>query len=230
MKTCFKYILLVFVFVHFITIAFAQTSKVGNWFAYFSNQKINSKFNWHNEIQYRNYNFIGDASQLLIRTGIGFNLSENNNNLLFGYGFIQTHSYTASGFKEDKVIKNEHRIFQQFITKQNFNNFYIQHRYRMEERFLADDFKMRFRYFLGINKPITKKTMEKNALYLSAYNEIFLNDKKTTFDRNRLYAAIGYCISKNIKIETGFMVQMLENSRTSQLQIVVFNNTPFKKN
>jgi hypothetical protein len=208
----------------------AQKADVGNWFIYFGNQKINKKWNLHSEIQYRNYNFIGDVNQLLLRTGIGYNLSENNNNLLLGYGFIQTHSYTASGLKEDKVVKNEHRIYQQFITKQNFNNFYIQHRYRIEERFLIDNFKMRLRYFLGINKPITKKTMEKNAVYLSAYNEIFLNDEKPTFDRNRLYAAIGYCINKNIKIETGFMVQMLESSRTSQFQIVLFNNTPFHKN
>jgi Protein of unknown function (DUF2490) len=227
MKKNFKYILLVFGFISFTNISFAQNSKIGDWLIYFGNQKINSKFNWHNEIQDRNYNILGDLSQLVIRTGIGYNLSENNNNILLGYGFIQTKTYTASGLKEDKVTKNEHRIFQQFITKQNFNNYYIQHRYRLEERFLADDFKMRFRYFLGINKPITKKTMEKNAIYLSAYNEIFLNDEKPTFDRNRLYAAIGYCINKNIKIETGFLVQMLENSRTSQFQIVVFNNTPF---
>jgi Protein of unknown function (DUF2490) len=227
MKKNFKYILLVFGFISFTNIAFAQNSKVGDWLMYFGNQKINSKFNWHNEVQYRNYNFIGDENQLLFRTGIGYNLSENNNNLLLGYGFIETKTYTASGLKEDKIVKNEHRIYQQFITKQNFNNFYIQHRYRIEERFLADDFKIRFRYFLGVNKPITKKTMEKNAMYFSAYNEIFLNDEKPIFDRNRLYGAIGYCINKNIKIETGFMVQMLENSRTSQFQIVVFNNTPF---
>jgi Protein of unknown function (DUF2490) len=227
MKMRFKYISLVFGFISFTNIAFAQNSKVGDWLIYFGNQKISSKFNWHNEIQYRNYNFIGDENQLLFRTGIGYNLSENNNNILLGYGFIETKTYTASGLKADKVVKNEHRIFQQLITKQTFNNFYIQHRYRIEERFFTNDFKMRFRYFLGINKPITKKTMEKNAIYLSAYNEIFLNDEKPTFDRNRLYAAIGYCINKNIKIETGFMVQILENSRTSQFQIVVFNNTPF---
>jgi Protein of unknown function (DUF2490) len=230
MKKDFKYVLLAVAFVSLTHAVLAQNSKVGNWLIYFGNQKINNKFNWHNEVQYRNYNFIGDASQLLIRTGIGYNFSENNNNLLLGYGFIQTHNYTSSGLKGDKIIKNEHRIYQQFITKQNFNNFYIQHRYRLEERLLADDFKMRFRYFLGINKPITKKTMEKNAIYLSAYNEIFINDERPTFDRNRLYAAIGYCINKNIKIETGFLVQMLESTRTKQLQIVVFNNIPFNKN
>lgn len=230
MKKKTRHILLAIIFASISTAVLAQPNKVGNWFIYFGNQKINSKFNWYNEIQYRNYNFIGDENQLLFRIGIGYNLSENNNNILLGYGFIETKTYTASGLKEDKIVKNEHRIYQQFITKQNFNNFFIQHRYRIEERFLANDFKMRFRYFLGINKPISKKTMEKNAIYLSAYNEIFLNYEKPTFDRNRLYGAIGYVVNKNIKIETGYMVQMLESSRTKQFQIVVFNNIPFHNN
>ena len=67
---------------------YAQKTDVGNWFIYFGNQKINNRWNWHNEVQYRNFNFIGDLQQLLLRTGIGYNLTENNNNILLGYGFI----------------------------------------------------------------------------------------------------------------------------------------------
>lgn len=204
--------------------SFAQKSDVGNWLLYFGNQKISKKWNWHNEVQYRNYNFIGDINQLLIRTGIGYNLSENNDNLLLGYGFIQSHTYVNA---VDKIVKNEHRVFQQFITKQNIHNFYVQHRYRIEERFFTDDFKFRFRYFLSLNKPLNKKNMETNAIYLSAYNEIFLNDEKPAFDRNRLYGGIGYCINKYLRLETGYMVQMFENNNQSQFQIILFNNIPF---
>jgi hypothetical protein len=52
----------------------SQQSKVGNWFIYFGNQKINHKWNFWNEVQYRNYNFAGDLQQLLIRTGLGLSL------------------------------------------------------------------------------------------------------------------------------------------------------------
>jgi hypothetical protein len=210
------------------TLVFAQKSEVGNWFIYFGNQKINKNLNFHNEIQYRNYNFIGDNNQLLVRTGIGYNLTENNNNILLGYGFINTIRYVSNS--DEKVETNEHRIFQQFITKQNLGRIFLQHRYRIEERFLPNDFQIRFRYFLAVNIPITKKTMEKNALYLSTYNEIFLNAVKPIFDRNRLYGAIGYVINKNIKIEGGFMAQTLENSNRNQFQIVLFNNIPFNNN
>ncbi|WP_310554990.1 DUF2490 domain-containing protein [Flavobacterium sp.] len=208
----------------FYNLSFSQKSDTGNWLIYFGNQKINEKWNWHNEVQYRNYNFIGDTNQLLLRTGIGYNFTENNNNLLLGYGFINTQRYTSNS--DQKTDLNEHRIYQQFITRQNTGSVFVQHRYRIEERFIADDFQMRFRYFLGINIPINKKTLEKNAIYLSAYNEIFINAEKPLFDRNRLYGALGFVINKDFKVEAGFMAQTLENSNRNQFQIVIFNNLP----
>jgi hypothetical protein len=213
------------VFICFFNLSFSQNSETGNWFMYFGNQKINPKWNWHNEVQYRNYNFIGDTNQLLLRTGIGYNLTEDNNNLLLGYGFINTQKYIPNS--EEKTDSNEHRIYQQFITKQKIGRLFINHRYRIEERFIKANFQMRFRYLLGINIPINTKTLEKNTIYLSAYNEIFINAESPIFDRNRLYGALGYYIHKNIKIEAGFMAQTLENSNRNQFQIAIFNNLPF---
>ncbi len=205
--------------------SFGQSSDVGNWLIYFGNQKINSKWNWHNEVQYRSFNFLGDTNQLLLRTGIGYNLLENNNNLLLGYGFINTQKYTANS--DDKSSSNEHRIYQQFITKHKVNRLFFQHRIRSEERFLPNHFQMRLRYFLGMNIPINKKTLEKNTIYLSAYNEIFINAEKPLFDRNRIYAALGFHINNYIKIEAGILAQTLEKSNRNQFQIVIFNNLPF---
>ena len=204
---------------------YSQKSEIGNWFIYFGNQKINQNWNWHNEIQYRNYDFIGDTNQLLLRTGLGYNLTENNNNVLLGYAFVNTHKYITNS--EQKQESNEHRIFQQFITKQNFGRFYFFHRYRVEERFLPDDFQVRLRYFLSASIPLNKKMLDKNAIYFSTYNEIFVNTEKPLFDRNRIYAALGFVINKNFKVEAGFMSQILEQSNRNQFQIVIFNNLPF---
>lgn len=204
---------------------YSQKSEIGNWFIYFGNQKINQNWNWHNEIQYRNYDFIGDTNQLLLRTGLGYNLTENNNNVLLGYAFVNTHKYIPNS--DQKQESNEHRIFQQFITKQNFGRFYFLHRYRVEERFLPDDFQVRLRYFLNATIPLNKKTLDKNAIYFSTYNEIFVNTEKPLFDRNRIYAALGFVINKNFKVEAGFMSQILQQSNRNQFQIVIFNNLSF---
>jgi len=224
-KSCFS--LLIFFLLLTINIS-AQKSNVGNWFGYLGNQKINNQWNWHNEVQYRNFNFLGDLNQLLLRTGIGYNLTENNNNILLGYGFINSQKYISDS--NEKVGTNEHRIYQQFITKQSFDKVFLQHRYRIEERFLPNDFQMRFRYFIGINIPINKPKIEKNAFYLSGYNEIFINAQQHIFDRNRLYGAIGYVINKNIKMEGGYMAQTVSTGNRNQFQIVVFNNIPFTNN
>lgn len=204
----------------------AQESETGNWLMYFGNQRINQRWNWHNEIQYRNYNFIGDLEQLLIRTGIGYDLSPNNNNILLGYGFILSEPYVAG--TDEKRQTTEHRIFQQWISRQKFDRVFLQHRYRIEERFIGEDFKMRFRYFLSFNIPITKKEMTEDAIYLSLYNEIFLQPQEPVFDRDRIYAALGYVINPYIRIEAGYMMQVYAADLRGQLQIALFNNYPFK--
>lgn len=207
-------------------LTFAQKNDLGAWYMYFGNNKISKKLNWHNEIQYRNFDAVGDLEQLLIRTGIGYDLTENNNNVLLGYGFILSQPY-VNGEKKENI---EHRIFQQYITKQKFGRFYLQHRYRLEERFLQDDFRMRFRYMLGLNIPITQKEMLPKTLYASVYNEIFLHFNSPVFDRNRVYGALGYVINKNMRIEAGYMNQIQENRNRGQIQIGFYNNIPFTKN
>lgn len=200
-------------------LAFAQDSNFGNWLIYFGNKQLNSKWNIHHEVQYRNYNAIGDLEQLLLRTGLGYNLTENSN-ILFGYGYILSENYVQQ--TDDKVSVNEHRIFQQFISKQSIGSVKLNHRYRFEQRFIEDDFKMRFRYFLGLNVPIGKS--ESNRYYLSAYNEIFLNTESAIFDRNRLYGGLGYTVNKSIRIEVGYMNQFFETSSRDQINIMTFVN------
>jgi len=200
----------------------AQDSNIGNWLIYIGNKKLNSKWNIHNEVQYRNYDAIGDLEQLLLRTGIGYNLTENNNNLLLGYGYILSKNYV--GLLNEKVTVNEHRIFQQFTTKQKIGKVGLSHRYRFEQRFVESDFKMRFRYFLGIKIPLQYKEEGKNPLYLSAYNEIFLNTKSSVFDRNRVYGGLGYKFSSALRMELGYMNQFFENSGRDQINIIAFVN------
>ena len=197
----------------------AQESDIGNWLIYIGNKKVNSKLNLHNEIQYRNYDAIGDLEQLLLRTGLGYTFEDNSSNLLLGYGYIVSENYKD---ENKKYAINEHRIFQQFTSSQTISSIKIQHRYRFEQRFVDRDFKQRFRYFVSLNIPL--KIKKNTQSYLSVYNEIFMNTNSPVFDRNRLYGGFGYNINNNIRVEIGYMNQFFEKYNRDQLNIISFVN------
>ena len=197
----------------------SQENNIGNWLIYFGNKDLNSSLNWHHEIQHRNYNILGELEQLLVRTGLGYNVNENNN-ILLGYGFIDSRN---KAIESNEILKvNEHRIYQQFISKQVIGKIKIQHRYRFEQRFIEDDFKLRYRYFLSLNIPLLKTNKK---YYISAYNEIFINaSQENTFDRNRIYGGLGYQLNSNIKLELGYMNQIFNNSSRDQFNVICFFN------
>ncbi len=205
-----------------IHLSSGQESDFGNWLVYIGNKTINEKWNWHNEVQYRNYDAIGDLEQLMLRTGIGYNLAPRNN-FLMGYAYIRSENYVEGS--DDKTSTDEHRIFQQYISKNNTGTIKTQHRYRFEQRFIENQkIKLRFRYFLGFQLPLKKKLLEDKTYYISAYNEVFLNTKGGVFDRHRVYGGIGYKFNASLRLEAGYMHQFFEHGGRDQLNILAFVN------
>ena len=111
--------------------------------------------------------------------------------------------------------------------------FYTNHRFRYEQRFVEDqDFRTRYRYNLFLNIPLNKPELDEKTIYLSFYNELFINGQRQIgngktvefFDRNRTYAAIGYQIKKGLKIQAGFMKQTTNTWGKNQLQLSLHHN------
>jgi hypothetical protein len=204
-----------------------QSNNVGTWFVYFGNQKINDKWNIQSDFQYRDYRFLGQRNQFLARAGLGYNLKPQNHNLLLGYAYIATDAYDE--FDNNTSTKIEHRIYQQYLYKNKVGANSLIHRFRLEERFFPNEFGLRARYFISLQKPLGSKTIAKGNTYLSAYNELFVDIKDPKFDRNRLYGGLGYGITESLRIETGYMIQAQKNITRGQLQLIIVNNLPFKK-
>ena len=204
-----------------------QSNNVGTWFVYFGNQKINDKWNIQSDFQYRDYRFLGQRNQFLARAGLGYNLKPQNHNLLLGYAYIATDAYDE--FDNNTSTKIEHRIYQQYLYKNKVGLNSLTHRFRLEERFFPNEFGLRARYFISLQKPLGSKTIAKGNTYLSAYNELFVDIKDPKFDRNRLYGGLGYGITESLRIETGYMIQAQKNITRGQLQLIIVNNLPFKK-
>jgi hypothetical protein len=201
--------------------------QTGAWFMYFFNASFKPG-NWgvQGDIQYRNWNIAGDLEQLLLRGGITY--SPRNANILFtaGYGHI-----TTGAFGSDKSTTAENRIYQEaLVPVQLGHRVYTSHRFRFEQRFVEDqDLRTRFRYNIFLNIPLNHPGMDVHTLYLALYNEIFINGQRRIgmgkevelFDRNRAYIALGYILSKGLKIQLGIMNQTTDYWSKNQLQASV---------
>ena len=204
--------------------------KLGAWYMYFYHTTIkNGPWRVQGDIQYRNFNLMGDLEQLLLRSGITYKPQNANIKFTLGYGHITTGTYG-----NDESTTLESRIYQEALYPVKFGErIFTNHRFRYEQRFVeGQDFRTRYRYNLFLNIPINQKTMDKNTLYLALYNELFMNGERNIgnnkkvelFDRNRLYAALGFYIQKQLKVQLGVMTQTTNAVEKNQLQLSIHHN------
>ena len=215
-------------FVCYSSYSQVKPETLGGWYMYFWNTNI-KKSNWgfQGDIQYRNWNVAGDLEQLLLRGGLCYSPKESSTKLTLGYAFILSDVF---GLQQSK-ISQEHRIYQEALIKQSLGQrIHLNHRFRFEQRLVQyQKFRMRLRYNLFINIALNKAKMEKNTFYLALYNEIFINTAKDIgngksveiFDRNRAYAALGYHILDQLKVQLGYMYQSNNLYGKGQLQLSV---------
>jgi hypothetical protein len=235
-KYSFKMRIKIFYFVVFMFLSQAIQSQntteddLGSWYMYFYTTKFKeSRFGIQGDLQYRNFNAIGDLEQLLLRSGLTF--TPKNAAVTFTLGVA---NITTGAVGENNTTFNENRIYQEILMPQKIGErFYINHRFRYEQRFVENqDFRTRFRYNLFLNIPLNKKVIEKNTLYLAFYNELFINGESSignnrsvnVFDRNRFYSGLGYGLNNKIRFQLGFMNQSTENNGKNQLQFSMHHN------
>ncbi len=204
----------------------AQQDETGNWLMYFGTNRISEKFSIHTEFQYRNHTIASlDTEQLLPRIGLNYHFSKKAT-VTVGYAYIPSYTFES---EQTSPETEEHRIWQQFILTNKIGRVKFEHRYRLEQRFVNKDYKNRFRYRLMLFIPLNKPKIETGTLFLGLYDEVFINDKKSFFDRNRLYGGLGYQVNKNSSVQTGLLRQQVTNFEKYYLQFAVVYNTDFRK-
>jgi hypothetical protein len=183
-----------------------QTDYWQTWSSNFVNLHLSNKFFIQGDYQFRNIRESG-IGQILLRNGLAVNVSDQSS-ILQGYALIINDPNVNNNGQKPNISRIiEHRLYQQFLLRQSSDYLLTIHRFRLEERFLEQDFKLRFRYFLNMNVPLNDIALNPNAIYLSVYDEIFLNLDENPLDRNRLYFGMGYVMSQKLRIEMGLMAQ-----------------------
>lgn len=203
--------------------------RLGAWYMYLWNHdRSDSRFGFQGDVQYRNWDLLGDMEQLLIRGGLTWRPQDSPVKLTLGMAHITTGEY---GSRSNNV--EEIRLYQEALVPQRIGRAHLSHRLRLEQRDVdGQSMRNRFRYFLGLNYPLNRESLSEGAIYLSVYNELFVNLEKDIgggrrvdrYDRNRAYAAVGYALSDSIRLQFGYMHQDTKPWDKGQLQFNVFHN------
>ncbi len=203
---------------------------VGSWWMVFNQTRISNRISLHSEFQYRSYNIGLNAGQLLPRVGVNYHFNKN----IFisaGYAWIPNYAYDKDDLPG--IRSKENRVWQAFQARHKTGKVVWDHRVRQEQRWIESNGntqnKHRFRYALRTTIPLNKPTLTAETVFLTFYDEIFLNLSKNTFDRNRLYGAVGYHFTPLVNLQLGYMAQTVGSTTKLYLQTALNYNLDFRR-
>lgn len=200
--------------------------QTGLWSMYFWSAGFeDSRFGLQGDVQYRQWDIGNDLEQLLLRGGVTWRPDGMRDTLLtLGYANI-----TSGVFGPSDDDSTEQRAYQEaLLTQEPADWLYLRHRFRFEQRWVdGQDFRTRFRYAVFADIPLNGREPGPGAVYLSMYNEIFINGQRDIgtgpevdlFDRNRTYAALGLGLQTGLRVQVGYMHQETASLGKGQLQL-----------
>ena len=152
------------------------------------------------------------ADQALGRAGVGYALSDNAS-LWLGYAHIAT-------FPEGARTQHENRIWQQVLLTDKATFGDLTSRTRLEQRFIqnVNPVEWRLRQLVRFSHPL----WENSPLSIVLWDEVFIRLNSTTpstrfgFDQNRGFAGLGYAFNEKVRVEIGYMNQLVQSRVVSR--------------
>ncbi|QJX46595.1 DUF2490 domain-containing protein [Hymenobacter taeanensis] len=148
-----------------------------------------------------------------LKSGVTYNLSKSFTLMVAGG------RYSTSDYRDldDGPLNRENRLWEQLTLTQNLARLKLEHRYRVEQRWFSfrDDIKPagsftyrnRIRYRFNAFLPLNQTTITDKTVFLSVYDEVFLNPRGPAFERNRVYAGVGYQFDSHWTLQAGWVNQ-----------------------
>jgi hypothetical protein len=195
--------------------------KADIWFMQLTHFDICKKVSLGNELHMRFDNYFGNKQQFLFRPFVDYKFKEN---VIFSAGYTLIRTYPYSKYPAP-ATKPENNIWEQVTLKQKFNKLTIAHRYRYEQRWMGNlqysapendytvsdyTFGHRFRYRITFMYNFHKKW------FAHIFDELWVKaDKKFrsgSFDRNWVYAGLGYKITDYLNVQLAYLHQFVPKS------------------
>ncbi len=184
------------------------------------------------EYQWRRADGFRNWQQSLLRFGLEYEINPKVS-VMGGYAWIKTFPYGTQPILHEF---NEHRMFEQVNLKDKAGRLEVQHRYRIEQRFLEQYalnssgnvvqvdpvFRNRIRYRALVMLPLSRKTMGDQTLFLSINNELFVGFgkgiAKNPIDQNRFITALGWRFNAQTNIQVGYLNQFIFKSNAIDME------------
>jgi Protein of unknown function (DUF2490) len=198
------------------------------WYNYFGTYKLNKKIGIHTEYQFRRDNVVTDWQQSLLRLGVNYELHPKAQ-LRLGYAWIETFPYgdiPINGLGRDFT---EHRLFQMLTLTDKIGQLDLSHRFMLEQRWVGryssaaetveDEYPLlhRFRYMVRCQVPLRSPNAKGGMPYAAVYDEIFIgfgnNVNENIFDQNRIGLLMGYRFNNRLRLESGYLNQIVQLGR-----------------
>ncbi len=213
--------------------ASAQNTRLGDrntigWFNYFGTVKLGGKFGLHTEYQWRRIDLTTRMQQGLLRTGVNYQANPKIQ-VRLGYAWIETAAYGEIPINALGRDFTEHRAFQMLTLADKTGILDFSHRFMLEQRWVGrysapaiareDEFVFsnRLRYMFRVQVPLKGKTIGNRTPYAAVYDEIFIgfgrNVNENVFDQNRLGVLLGYRFNETLRLEVGYLSQILQLGR-----------------
>ena len=168
-------------------------------------------------------------------------LFSQNLTLRTGYAFIETYNYGDIPINSFGKQFTEHRAYQMATVNDKMGIAEFSHRFMLEQRWIGrysnaaltkeDEyfFVNRLRYMYRLQIPLQGKTIADRTPYAAVYDEVFVgfgkNVNENVFDQNRFGVLLGYRFSSKVRIEGGFLSQIVQLPReVSGRNVFQYNN------
>lgn len=199
----------------------AQETRHAGWLLSANSFKIDNKWSVIFDTQLRTGDGWKQPETFILRPALALTMPKGSQ-LSMGFAWVRNWR-NISGIRDGV---NDNRIWQQWIKTQSFPRSTLQHRLRLEERFVSSlqvsgnqllkrnpQFNARLRYFNRFIQPFKKTGKLTKGPYGVLQNEIFVNlvGSKSThghvFDQSRTYAGTGIRLNTAVDLEIGWMAQ-----------------------
>lgn len=218
-----------------------RTNNTLVWLNQFHTINLNKHWSVLAEYQWRRTEGLKSWQQSLLRGGLQYKFA-NGLSVLAGYGYIETWPYGDYPPAAPQPFP-EHRIYEQLSWNDNIGRVTLNHRGRLEQRFLgvldakATDgreitrwnYLNRVRYQLKAIVPVNHATLTDKTIYVSSFDELFIgfgkNVNANIFDQNRFGLLIGYRLNNRFSLEAGYFNQTLQQpQQVSGKPVYQYNN------